>query len=317
VTKRNTIEDCHRLAKSRNGKCISTTYKNNRSHLIWKCENDHQWPAVYYAIQGGNWCPYCASKIVTIEDCIKLATSKNGKFLSKQYIDAHTTYNWECCEGHRWPAVYFSIKSGCWCPKCGKLEAAKKRRNSIEDCHKVASQNNGKCLSLEYKNNNTMMTWECERGHQWHAIYNNIKNGRWCPYCSVDRRIKTNLEKYGASNPQQNPEVAFKVAKSVTNSCILRHWFSQEEVVCVGSYEKKTVEYFNHNRIDYLWQPQIFTMPNGKTYRPDCYLPDQDLWIEIKGYFRKDALEKWEWFQSEYPNSELWDKKRLKELKIL
>ena len=58
-------------------------------------------------------------------------------------------------------------------------------------------------------------------------------------------------------------------------------------------------------------------MPNGKTYRPDLYLPDSDVWIEIKGYFRKDAKIKWDWFHKEHPNSELWNEEKLKEMKIL
>jgi hypothetical protein len=37
---------------------------------------------------------------------------------------------------------------------------------------------------------------------------------------------------------------------------------------------------------------------------------------EIKGYFWKDALEKWSWFHQNYPNSELWDKNKLKQLNI-
>lgn len=113
-----------------------------------------------------------------------------------------------------------------------------------------------------------------------------------------------------------------KAAKHSNNSYILYHWKTGEEVVCVASYEKKTIEYLNFNRINYIWQKAKFNLPpdgNGKvkTFRPDCYLSDQDLWIEIKGYFRKDAREKWEWFHKEYPNSELWDKNKLKELKIL
>jgi hypothetical protein len=32
---------------------------------------------------------------------------------------------------------------------------------------------------------------------------------------------------------------------------------------------------------------------------------------------REDAKEKWEWFHSNYPNSELWNESKLKEMKIL
>ena len=59
-------------------------------------------------------------------------------------------------------------------------------------------------------------------------------------------------------------------------------------------------------------------MPNGKTFRPDCYLiGKRKPWIEIKGYFRQKNKEKWDWFHKKYPNSELWDKKKLKEMKII
>jgi hypothetical protein len=72
-----------------------------------------------------------------------------------------------------------------------------------------------------------------------------------------------------------------------------------------------------------LWQPQVFQTsiltPKGKisTYRPDLFLINENKWIEIKGFFRNDAKAKWDWFQSEHPNSELWDKKKLKEMGIL
>jgi len=77
------------------------------------------------------------------------------------------------------------------------------------------------------------------------------------------------------------------------------------------------VEYFNKNKIDYNWHAQSFVMDDGRIYNPDCYLPDLDLWIEIKGYFWDDAEKKWDWFHKNYPNSELWNEKKLKELGIL
>jgi hypothetical protein len=58
-------------------------------------------------------------------------------------------------------------------------------------------------------------------------------------------------------------------------------------------------------------------MPDGRTYRPDLYLTKERKWIEIKGYFYDDAEEKWNWFHETYPNSELWNEKKLKEMRIL
>jgi hypothetical protein len=154
---------------------------------------------------------------------------------------------------------------------------------------------------------------------EWRTSLHSIIRGKKTshPLRAVEDRKKTCVEKYGAPNPMQVPEIALRAAKSSNLSHTLHHWKTGQEIVCVGSYEQKTVQYFNENRINFLWQPKTFTTPSGSTYRPDCYLPDQDLWIEIKGYFYDDAKEKWEWFQSVYPNSELWDKQKLQQLKIL
>jgi hypothetical protein len=131
-----------------------------------------------------------------------------------------------------------------------------------------------------------------------------------------EKKKQTCIEKYGCENISQSKEIALKVARSQNNSTILKHWKTGQDVVCVAGWEPKVVQYFNDKQIDYKWQEQFF-MPDGKSYTVDAYLPEQDLYIEIKGYFYKDAKEKWDWFHKEHPNSELWDKQKLKQLKIL
>ncbi len=77
------------------------------------------------------------------------------------------------------------------------------------------------------------------------------------------------------------------------------------------------VDYLNSNKIDFLWQPKTFKMPNGKTYRPDLFLVNENKWIEIKGYMRPKSKIKWDWFLTQHPNSELWNESRLREMGIL
>ena len=134
---------------------------------------------------------------------------------------------------------------------------------------------------------------------------------------------KTCLDKYGVEYPAQNKDIALKVAKSQKNSCTLKHWKTKKDLVCVASYEKAVVEYFNKNKIDFKWQHKVFDiiLENGKktTYRPDLYLiGSRKPWVEIKGYFRNDAKEKWNIFHNHIkPNSELWDKEKLIKMGIL
>lgn len=153
---------------------------------------------------------------------------------------------------------------------------------------------------------------------EWYAVVNKVVNGGHVhPNRKGDKQKNTCIKKYGVDNPSKVLEISLKGAKNSTNKYTKFHWKTNEELICQASYEAKVVDYLNENKIDFKWQPQIFKMPDGKTYRPDMYLVKEDKWIEIKGFFRKDAKEKWDWFQSIMPNSELWNKEVLVSMGIL
>lgn len=131
------------------------------------------------------------------------------------------------------------------------------------------------------------------------------------------KKIATCLNNYGTSNPQQNSTIALKTAKSSNRTEIKRHWKTNEELVCQGSYESKTVDFLNKNKTEFEWQPRTFNLTSEKTYRPDLFLIKEGKWVEIKGWMRKDAQEKWDQFQTMVAKSELWNKHKLKEIGIL
>lgn len=133
----------------------------------------------------------------------------------------------------------------------------------------------------------------------------------------LEKALNTNETRYGVRYATQNIEIALKAAKKSNNKHLRYHWKTGEEVICQAGWEPKVVGYLNDNKIDFKWQPQTFAMPNGKTYRPDFYLVDQNIWIEIKGWMRPEAKIKWDWFKTIYPTAELWDKAKLKEMSIL
>mgnify|MGYP001568999844 CR=1 FL=1 len=152
-------------------------------------------------------------------------------------------------------------------------------------------------------------------GEWWVAPYRVLSgHGIWARRYDVFQ--KTCKEKYGVNHPSKVASIAKKQAKNQNNSYVLYHWKTNEEVVCRGSYEKKVIEYLNKNQIDFDFQIP-FDIPDGRRYFVDLYLKDQNLWIEVKGYKREKNMKKWDWFHSEYPNSELWDKQKLQQLGIL
>ena len=114
-----TIEQMNALAQAKGGKCLSTVYVNQDTKLQWQCTKGHIWNAIAKSMKTGHWCPYCAGRIkLTIEEMNALAQAKGGKCLSNEYVNSHTTMEWECKQGHRWKTKPYLVKSGQWCPTC-------------------------------------------------------------------------------------------------------------------------------------------------------------------------------------------------------
>jgi len=188
-TQKLNIEDMHRLAEERGGRCLSRNYVEALSKLIWECDKGHRWQSTPANIKSGRWCPICSKKRaadkqrLSIEDMKKLAKEKDGRCLSTNYVSSNTKLNWECKEGHRWKTTPNSVRSGKWCPVCGREKSSDKKRLSIHEMHGLAEFKGGKCLSEKYRNTQTKLLWECADGHRWQALPLNVKRGSWCPIC--------------------------------------------------------------------------------------------------------------------------------------
>ena len=125
LARRMTIETMQEIASSRGGKCLSKTYRNANSPLLWECAKGHQWMAIPNSVKRGSWCLQCSGRArLTIEEMRNIAATRGGKCLSKRYVNNQTALRWRCEQGHDWRARPADIKQGRWCPKC----AIKKRR---------------------------------------------------------------------------------------------------------------------------------------------------------------------------------------------
>lgn len=60
--------------------------------------------------------------------------------------------------------------------------------------HELAKDRGGLCLSKRYINCITHLKWKCKEGHTWKAKPNNIKHGKWCPQCSINKMFKYSIE---------------------------------------------------------------------------------------------------------------------------
>lgn len=224
-----TIKDIYEIAKNRNGKCLSKEYVNSKRKLKWQCSNGHIWLATFDSIKRNSWCPFCAGKKkLTIKEMHIIAKKKDGKCLSKKYINSKRKLKWQCSNGHIWWAIPVNIKQGTWCPKCGDKRKGNYSKFTIKTMNEMAKKKDGKCLSKKYVNTKTKQEWQCSKGHIWRAIPSSIKRGYWCPSCAKNRKLKI--------------EDMYEIAKKKDGKCLSNNYINNKTKLRWGCSKNHTWE---------------------------------------------------------------------------
>src|SRR6185312_204748 len=104
--KKLSLNDACMIAEERDGMCLSTEYKDNRTPLMWRCSKNHVWSAPLSRIKNlGQWCPQCAGNMkLTLEVTKQIALLRGGECLSKRYVNQRLPLLWRCIKGHIWNA---------------------------------------------------------------------------------------------------------------------------------------------------------------------------------------------------------------------
>jgi hypothetical protein len=183
-----------KIAKSKGGECLSQVYLGVFEKHEFRCGKGHTWMALASAIVSsrgvGTWCPKCKNEVMakvnrkySIIDMQRLASKRDGKFLSDEFVNVNTPYQWQCSEGHEWNAAPIDVMKGTWCKVC----SVDSRRHSLEMAKELAISRGGRCISdsVDYVNSYSYLHWECRNGHRWWGRYNTTRNrSSWCPECA-------------------------------------------------------------------------------------------------------------------------------------
>lgn len=105
-----------------------------------------------------------------------------------------------CCPTHGYfKTSWNSIKNGTGCPKCGKIIAANKRRNTIEYVKSKFEENNLILMADIYKNNETPLLFICNK-HKLEGIqritFGNLITGGGCKYCFREKLINSQTKSH-------------------------------------------------------------------------------------------------------------------------
>lgn len=124
---RYTIYDAEALALKNGGACLSKTLTSSQESLAWRCRDGHLFKGPIRSVRR-SWCPRCLKEKAFLSACSEVASSHGGLCLSTRFINAKTKMRWKCKVGHQWETSWSSVKSGRWCPECGRANQWVKRR---------------------------------------------------------------------------------------------------------------------------------------------------------------------------------------------
>ena len=128
-----------------------------------------------------------------IKGMYELAAKHNGTCLSSEFKGYRERLTWRCGKGHVWESLPLNVKSGHWCPICGRERMAeKKRKKGLEDLKTAVKKRKGEILSRDedYVNTIRKLRFRCEQGHEWETRPAVVKSGHWCPICMTKGRKK-------------------------------------------------------------------------------------------------------------------------------
>lgn len=122
IAKRNSIEEIHNYANSRNYVCLTTSYNGQEDKLKFRCSRNHEFEIRWIDFRRGYECKFCKRdrrRINMLEKVKKDAHKRGYKCLSNKYM-SDKKLKFECPVGHKFES-FWSDFSRQNCPICSHL----------------------------------------------------------------------------------------------------------------------------------------------------------------------------------------------------
>ncbi len=309
-----TIEDMQEWFEGKNVDILSTKFRRIDKKLELKCRKcNHVWSALPHNIKHATSrpCPKCRGKCRTIEDMHELAEKHGGKCLSKKYVDHNKTkLEWQCKNGHTWMTRASVIVNGSWCPHC-----CGNTKHSLQKMKDHAKTKNGKCLSSKYIDCDTNLKWQCEKGHIWHAVWNNMNRGWWCPYCGGKHQTIKDMQELAAKKRGKCLSKKYLGMKNKLKwQCKNWHqWETKPVTIKSGSWCPECSIYITERKCRFIFE-SLLKKPFKKTRKIldglelDGYSPKLKLAFEYNGIQHYQFVKIWHKTKKQFKEAQQRDK---------
>lgn len=159
---------------------LSSKYISHSSKLIYMCPERHINSMTLSNFRMGSRCPDCyGRKKLTIEQVRQAFAQQGYALLSQHYINAHTSLDYVCPEGHTNTITWANFRLGNRCSMC----TSSKRKKKLEDITKAFSRNGYKLLTQKYVDCKTKLKYICPEGHKGQIRWNDFQQGHRCFQC--------------------------------------------------------------------------------------------------------------------------------------
>lgn len=156
------------FAVSHDGECLSTSYRNVKTALLWRCREGHTWQGRLDNMKRtGRFCPVCRNAkrspfASNLEELQEIAARHEGELVSTSFQTASHVYSWRCKHGHDFRSRP-RLAAPHWCGKCRDF------RQQMAWLREIARSYGGELLSPHYVDSRFEYHWRCAAGHEFRA----------------------------------------------------------------------------------------------------------------------------------------------------
>lgn len=213
---------------------------------------------------------------------------------------------------HKW-AVENGIRKGI---KNGAYKHGETCNNRCIDCKKKISYGSDRCLICELKRKHKLGIISSYTSNLKHGNNKTNKKYKVCgkhirPQSIVCQTCSGIIRRGKSINKGRNNGMFGKPTPHGKGSYYKNIWMR-------SSYEIAYAKWLDKKKTKWIYESKTFDL-GEMNYTPDFYLPENDTYIEIKGYWRTGALLRFKLFKQKFPNLKIkiMNKNKLKYLGII
>ncbi len=300
-----TYEEVKEYIESFGYKLLSKEYINNKKKLKILCPKGHNIEMCFDVFKNaGCRCKFCnheklrKERSYSIEEVKEYIENEGYKLLSEKYTNNKGRILISCNNGHKYYTTFDNFKNkSTRCPYCSG-----NAKLTYEEVKEYIERAGYKLLSTEYKNANTKIKIQCDKGHEYEVLYGSFQQGHRCPCCHGRLEIEYNYENVKEYVESFNYELLsteyINAHTKLLTKCPKGHIYEVSFThfkygnrcpTCgISKGEQKIMDYLNGENIKYIYNKPYFNDligVKGGLLRPDFIIEDKKIWIEYDGEF--------------------------------